>query len=118
VRLLLDEMIGPRVAVALREEQWDVVALVERTDLRALADELVLEHASAEGRLLVTRNVSDFARLDQRWRSEDRSHAGIVMVTESAFPQSRNLIGALVSALLHWSEVLPRDGGIHFLRPA
>ena len=120
MRLLLDEMIGPRVAGELREQGLDAVGVVESTDLRALSDAAVLEHALLERRVVVTRNVSDFARLDARWRSEGRLHSGIVMISEQAFPQNRNLVGALVMALRVASEAAARPGAgdVLYLRPA
>lgn len=121
MKLLLDEMIGPRVADRLRARPYelDVVALVERAELRALADDAVLELAHRQGRVLVTRNVADFAVLHQRWTVERRRHHGIVMVTESAFPQTRNLVGALVSAIgaAARQKQLPAPGEVRYLKP-
>lgn len=120
VRLLLDEMIGPRVAKALRERGHDVEAVVELTALRGLADEPVLQHAAATDRVLVTRNIADFAQLHQRWQVDARAHAGLLFITESAFPQNRNLVGALVSALLaaDSGSALPGAHQAHYLQPA
>jgi predicted nuclease of predicted toxin-antitoxin system len=120
VKLLLDEMIGPRVAEALREDGIDTVGVAERTDLRALPDDALLEHALQDVRIVVTRNISDFARLDQQWRAAGRTHAGLVMITESAFPQNRNLVGALVHALRHAHRQAerPAPGIAVYLRPA
>jgi predicted nuclease of predicted toxin-antitoxin system len=120
VRLLLDEMIGPRVAESLRELGLDAIGIVERTDLRSLADEAVLEYAQDQRRIVVTRNVPDFARLDHEWRAAGRRHQGLVMVTENVFPQNRNLVGALVAALAEAEELerLPRPNEVLYLRPA
>lgn len=117
---MLDEMIGPRVANGLRERGLDVSGVVERTDLRALADDAVLEAAVEEGRVLVTRNVADFARLHQRWLAEDRTHAGLVLVSAQAFPQSRGFVGALVRALAGAAaeSTLPGPGKVRWLQPA
>lgn len=117
MRLLLDEMIGPAVAGGLRHRGLDVVAVVEEAELRSLPDQEVLEHAAEQSRVLVTRNIDDFARLDARWRADGRHHQGLVMVTERAFPQDRDLIGALVRALLaaHQRRELPEADEIVFL---
>lgn len=61
-----------------------------------------------------------FAVLDGRWAAEGRTHAGIVLVTTSAFPQDRNFIGSVVNAL-HGAaaeEALPAPGHTLYLRPA
>ncbi len=99
MRLLLDEMVGPSVATALRQQQVDVESEAARTDLRATTDAALLELAAQQGLVLVTRNISDFLRLVRQWQSEGREHPGLVLVTESSFPQNRNLVGRLVQAL-------------------
>lgn len=120
MRLLLDEMIGPRVAQELRNRGLDVVAVAERTDLRALPDEAVLDVARDEGRTVITRNIGDFARLHLQSLTEGRPHAGIVMVTGQTFPQNRSFVGALVKALASAAHdsTLPRPGEISYLKPA
>lgn len=105
-RLLLDEMLGPQLADALRARGLDVYGVVEKPDLRGLSDELVLDVASSEQRVLVTCNVADFTQLDHQWRADSRVHAGVVLVASSAFPQDRSLVGALVRSL----EVMVADG--------
>ena len=45
MKLLLDEMIGPRVAQALRERGLDTIGVVESTDVRSLPDGAVLDYA-------------------------------------------------------------------------
>jgi hypothetical protein len=117
VRLLLVEMIGPRVAEALRARGIDAVAVVESPYLRALPDERILGHAQEQELVLVTRNVGDFGRLDQRWHAEGRLHHGLIMVTEQAFPQNRNLVGALVHALVAAAASWPGPGQVRWLRP-
>ena len=117
---MLDEMIGPRVADELRARHLQVLAVVQDTELRALPDEALLEHAHEGAWVLVTRNVSDFARLHQQWQAAGRRHAGLVLVTERAFPQNRNLVGALVTALVTAGESseLPAPGEVLYLRPS
>ena len=103
---MLDEMISPRVAWALREAGHDVVAVAEEAGLRALPDDVLLDMATAERRVLVTRNVADFANLDQLWHEEGRPHHGIVMITQRAFPSNKSFVGALTTALLASKDAL------------
>jgi hypothetical protein len=119
VKLLLDEMIGPRVAQELRSRGFDVVGVTERADLRGLADDVVLDVAGEEGRTLVTLNIGDFARLHQESLLQGRRHAGVVMVSGHAFPQNRGFVGALVKALTAAAEAssLPEPGDVAYLRP-
>lgn len=113
-------MIGPRVAESLRHRGLDAIAVAERSDLRSLADEAVLEFAQGQRRIVVTRNVADFGRLDREWQAAGRRHSGLVLVVENAFPQNRNLIGALVAALAEADELdqLPGPTELLYLRPA
>lgn len=119
MKLLLDEMIGPRVAQELRARGLDVSAVAERADLRALPDDAVLDVAREDGRALVTLNIGDFARLHQQSLAEGRQHPGMVMVTAQAFPQNRGFIGALVNAVAaaHETSSLPGPGEVVYLRP-
>lgn len=45
-----------------------------------MADRDVLALASAEGRIVVTRNSKDFAPLAREWASLGREHAGIILI--------------------------------------
>ena len=99
-RLLLDEMLSPKIGTGLEDRGHDADAVTQRPDLTALHDdEPILAAATAEGRILVTTNIGDFAVLDGRWAAEGRTHAGIVFVSTSAFPQDRSFIGRVVNAL-------------------
>jgi hypothetical protein len=57
-----------------------VAALSERHDLEALTDPDVLALATAEERILVTRNSRDFAPPLRAWAEAGRSHAGCVLI--------------------------------------
>ena len=119
-RLLLDEMLSPKIGTGLEDRDHDVDAVTTRPDLMALHDdEPILSSATAEGRIMVTTNIGDFAVLDGRWAAEGRTHAGIVFVTTSAFPQDRNFIGSVVNALhaAATEDALPAPGQTLYLRP-
>jgi hypothetical protein len=120
-RLLLDEMLSPKIGAALEAHGHDVAALTQRPDLMALHDdEPILAAAAAENRVIVTANIGDFAALDARWTAEGRAHAGIVLVSASQFPQDRSFIGRVTNALLAAAETgtLPGPSQILHLRPS
>jgi predicted nuclease of predicted toxin-antitoxin system len=50
VKILLDEMWSPEIARQLRSRGFDVVAVVERSDLRSASDDDVLAVARLEER--------------------------------------------------------------------
>jgi predicted nuclease of predicted toxin-antitoxin system len=81
VRLLLDANLSPRrVGPELRRHGHDVRAVAEDAELEGLDDEQVLELATADGRILVTRNSRDFAPICRRWAEAGRDHVGVVLI--------------------------------------
>lgn len=100
MKLLLDEMHGAAVAVALWSRGHDVLAVSERVDLRGLSDEELLAAAAGEARSVVTQNVRDFAVLHGRWANRDLPHAGIIFTHPRRFPRaSARYVSRLVAAL-------------------
>jgi len=80
VRLFLDAHVSARrVATALRERH-DVRAADEERELDGWDDERLLELATEEGRIMVTFNVADFARVATDWAAASRSHAGCLLI--------------------------------------
>ena len=98
-RLLLDEMISPKVAQQLRRRGHDGIAVAERPDLVGMSDAELLTLATEEERIVVTLDIEDFARLGAAVLSESRSHSGILYAATATFPRRRAIIGALVSSL-------------------
>lgn len=86
VKLLLDENISPRVAIALRADGNDVVHLRERGRL-GIPDPEVLELAFGEDRALVTANVGDFRKL----AAARDLHAGIVLLLDGGLRRDEQL---------------------------
>lgn len=80
MRLFLDAHVsGRRIATALRE-QHDVRAADEQRQLDGWEDEQLLALATDEGRVMVTFNVGDFARITTEWAAAGRSHAGCLLI--------------------------------------
>lgn len=80
MRLLLDAHISARrIAPALRKSGHDVRSVDEERALDGWTDERLLELASAEGRVMVTFNARDFARIARTWADTRRSHSGCVI---------------------------------------
>jgi predicted nuclease of predicted toxin-antitoxin system len=81
LRLLLDANLSPRGAAArLRENGHDVLALAEDATYEGLPDPQVLELATVEQRILITRNSRDFAPLARQWAEAQRPHAGLILI--------------------------------------
>ena len=60
MRLLLDEMWAPYVAVALQRRGHDVVAVAARRELRGKPDPVIVQAALREDRALVTADIGDY----------------------------------------------------------
>ncbi len=99
MRLLLDEQQDPAVADRLREEGFEVTAAVERSDLRSLRDEQLLELAAADRRAFVTEDVRDLSIIHRRWFESGRTHYGIVITGRKRFPRAKESRRRLLSAL-------------------
>jgi uncharacterized protein with PIN domain len=62
LKLLLDEMLSPAIARALRERGHDVEAVKEHPDWEALSDPELVSLAVSERRATVTNNLRDSGR--------------------------------------------------------
>jgi predicted nuclease of predicted toxin-antitoxin system len=95
-KLLLDENLSPRVALALQGDGIDVVHIRDRKGLGS-SDRAVLERAFKEDRILVTANVADFAKLAHA----AELHAGIVLIEDGAllFDEQLQLLRQIVERL-------------------
>jgi predicted nuclease of predicted toxin-antitoxin system len=105
-RLALDEMFSPAIAAALRDLGHDVIAVAERSELRAMTDEEVFAWATSQGRWLLTENVKDFRPILMRALQGDARTTGILYTSNRAFPRSRKNPGPLIQAIHAWL----RDG--------
>ena len=108
--LLMDEMFSPTLAAALRDLGFDVVAVAERPDLRALGDDKIFALACTSGRWLVTENVKDFRPMLLRAVQESTATTGILFTSSSrTFARSRKNPGPLISALHSWLMTGPPE---------
>lgn len=99
MKLLLDEMLDAMIAEGLRQRGHDVQAVQEHAELLGKKDPELLREALALGRVLVTDNVQDFARLHQQFIALGEDHAGIILASPSSFRRSKETIRIWVVAL-------------------
>jgi hypothetical protein len=99
VKLLLDEMYPRRLAEQLRNDGFDVVAVVEIPELVGSGDLDVARCGLQEERIVVTENVADYARL------EPGEHAGLLLVNARRWPRTASGLPRLVDALRAWLTV-------------
>ena len=106
MRLFLDAHIsGPRIARALREQGHDVRAADEERELDGMADEQLLELATAEARAMITFDVKDFTVIARRWAEASRPHAGLGIVVGVDHGE----FGAILDALSRELRVRPEQ---------
>src|SRR5438874_3670725 len=87
------------MAEQLRLRGHDAVGVDERIDLRGASDEVLVDVAAREGRVIVTRNIRDFVRIHNERAGRGDHHGGILLVHGRRFPEGRGAVGRLVTAL-------------------
>jgi hypothetical protein len=102
VPLILDEMHAPAVAKTLRDKGFDVIAVAEEPELRALTDLELFSWAADQDRRLVTENIKDFRPLLQQTDESDRSTPRLLFTSNRTFPRTRRNPGPFIEALSTW----------------
>ncbi len=105
MRLLLDANLSPRrVGESLRARGHDVRALATEAELEGLDDEPVLEFATQEARILVTRNSRDFAPLTRRWSEAGREHTGVILIWSLTHRQFEEIVEGVDRWLVRYPD--------------
>jgi hypothetical protein len=105
VRLLLDANLSPkRIATPLLAAGHDVLALAADPAFEGLDDPLVLELATAELRILVTRNSRDFAPIAREWAEASRQHRGLILIWTLDHNQFAPIVAGIERILERWPD--------------
>lgn len=112
MKLVLDEMHAPIIADRLNDESFDVFAVAAQPELRGMPDGDLLTHATTQGRVLITENVTDFMPLATQWAGEGKPHPGLIFTN----PRRSNRAtiaypGNLIAALRQFLTDHPVTGG-------
>ena len=100
MKLLLDEMWSPVIVEQLRLRGHDVVAVVERPDLRRLPDAELFTIAQRESRVIITENSDDFCPIANEERLRGGTFCGLVLTHDRQFSRhDPRIIGRMVTAL-------------------
>jgi hypothetical protein len=104
VKLLLDEMWTPTIAVELRKRNFDVIAVSEPAHAARYAgitDDDVVARAQSDGRAIVTDNIADYEKARRDWESRGKVHHGLIYALNPPFNRHRGdaVIGQMVKAL-------------------
>src|SRR5438309_791299 len=96
------------IAVQLRRRGHDVVAVLERSDLRGQSDAVVFSLAQVEERAIVTENVIDYRPIAAAELQRNRTHCGVLFTTNRGFPRhDPRTTGRLVTALDNLLRSMP-----------
>jgi hypothetical protein len=99
VKLLLDSMYSPDVAVRLRTRGHDAIAIRERPELLGMSDLQLFSAMAAEDRTIVTNNVVDFVPLYRGSLAEGGVQAALFLTNDRSMPRNKAGIGRFVSML-------------------
>lgn len=99
MRFLIDGMLPPQVVGRLRAAGHDAVT-PDQLGAHNLPDDLLVQIASAEARVIVTENASDFAHV---------TTCAVLFVRKSWWP-AEGLSASLADALIRWTAAHPDPG--------
>jgi len=97
LRLLLDEHYPASVTVRLTQRGVDAQGVIERADLRGRDDRRVLDVATAEGRVVVTEDVTTFLAT----MAKTPSFRGVIFCEAKRFPRRVSAFPRLEDALVN-----------------
>lgn len=100
MKLLLDEMLPPNLADALRERGVDAVAVSGDPHLTGRADADILAAAAADGRAVVTLDIRHFRMLAGARSAAGSGHAGLVLVSAVDAPPTFGWLLAELASLV------------------
>ena len=127
MRLLLDEMWTPTIALELRKRDFDVIAITEpahASRYAGVSDDEVFARAQEDGRAIVTDNIADFEQARRDHESQGQVHHGLLYALNPPFNRHRGerVIGQMVNALAHFlaspDAVHEPFNSPHYLREA
>lgn len=107
MRLILDEMWTPTIALQLRKRGLDVIAISEpehASRYAGVSDDEVFARAQDDGRGIVTDNIADYEQARRDWESRGQTHHGLLYALDPPFNRHRGerVIGQMVNALAHF----------------
>ncbi len=112
LKLLLDEMLSPAIATALRARGHDVEAIKEHSEWEARADPELVALARQQQRAIVTNNLRDFRPLHAELVAPGGAgHAGMIFVPTS-YRLSKRDIGRITKALEAQLLAHPSDNAL------
>lgn len=109
-------MLPPAAAEKLRQHGHDAVSVLD-VGMSAVEDAEVFDRAATEGRVVVTENFADFARLLQERQGAGKPTAPVVFVRRDDLPPRGAMAVHLAQRLHAWaSEQQDPPAGLYWLK--
>lgn len=100
MKLLLDEMVSPKIARELKALGHDVQAITDdRPELKATPDIEIVRRMQAERRSIVTNNIRDFQPIHQQLVARGEEHSGMVFTSDASLPRNKASISRWIETL-------------------
>jgi predicted nuclease of predicted toxin-antitoxin system len=113
LRLLLDEMISPRIARKLRKRGFDVQAIKgDRPDLETVADLEIVRRMATERRAVVTNDIIDFQLIHNQLATVGEAHSGVVFTFDDTMPRNKASVSLWVRTLSELLKTHPEDDAL------
>lgn len=109
-------MYSPALAEALRVSGIEARTVAD-AGLAGRSDSDVLADADANGYVLLTENVADFARLAADRLTAGGHHLGVLIALSSRFSRRRAGISAIVSAIVPVADEALQDRLVYLEKP-
>ena len=104
MKWLVYEMLPPGLTDQLSALGHDATS-VHELGLLGASDDVVFDVAVRQGRVIVTENFADFARLVDRQRSSEMSGTAVVFVRKRDFARRGGLAVQIARRLHRWAEL-------------
>lgn len=110
MKLLLDEMISPKIARELRGRGFDAQAIkADRPDLEAVADREIVRRIAVERRAIVSNDVLDFQLIHNQMMSAGEEHYGMVFTNDATMPRNKASVSLWVKTLAKLLKTNPSN---------
>lgn len=116
MNLLLDERYPPALAATLRARGINAFTASE-LGLAGRSDSALLAAAAADGYVLLTENVADFAQLAGEYLISGPNHPGVLIALSSRFSRRPGAIDTIAAAVLAVSDQSHQDRLVYLDRP-
>ncbi len=91
----------------MRERGQDLRVIADERAYEGLADELLIELASTDNRILITRSSRHFAPICRTWAEAGREHAGVILI----WMLSHRQFGEIVQGVERWLDATSDPAG-------